>query len=85
MLENVIGWMSMIRLKPSLMNYVVEQLNYSIDITRLMMKFVCAKHRKIIMEIAIPIFRIEIASNSLLVDLGKLVGNSELNSSVFRL
>lgn len=85
MLENVIGWMSMIRLKPSLMNYMMEQLNYSIDITRLMMRFLCAKHRQIIMEIAIPIFRIEIASNSLLVDLGRLVGSSELNSSVFRL
>lgn len=50
-----------------------------------MMKFVCAKHRQIIMEISIPIFRIEIASNSLLIDLGRLMGSSEINSSVFKL
>jgi hypothetical protein len=36
-LNDLINWISSIRIKSSLLNYIEELLNYSIDITRVMM------------------------------------------------
>jgi hypothetical protein len=74
---SVIDWISMIRLKPALLNYIDEVLNYSIDITRIMMAFLCEKQRKIVLDIAVPIIRLSIAENDVFVNLGRLKGTKK--------
>jgi hypothetical protein len=73
---SIIGWLSLIRLKPSLLNYVAEQLNYSIDITRLMMNFLCSPKRNISLELSLPLIRLQLSANTITLDMGRLVGTS---------
>ena len=71
---SILGWLSLIRLKPSLLNYAAEQINYSIDITRVMMGFLCSPKRHILLEIALPLIKLQLPNSILSVDMGRLVG-----------
>jgi hypothetical protein len=71
---SILGWLSLIRLKPSLLNYAAEQLNYSIDLTRVMMDFLCSPKRHILLEIALPLIKLQLPNSILSVDMGRLVG-----------
>ena len=49
----------MIKIRPALLNYIDEQMNYSIDITRVMMRFLIQKNRDISIKINLPILNIK--------------------------
>lgn len=61
-LLSLIDWISKIKIRPSLLNYIEELLNYSIDITRVMMSFLFAKDREIMLVIGIPILNLQLNS-----------------------
>lgn len=54
-LSDFIDWLSLIRVRPILFSYIEEQLNYSIDITKIMTKFMFEKGREIHWSLALPI------------------------------
>lgn len=74
-LNDLINWISLIRIKPSLLNYIDELLNYSIDITRVMMEFMFHKGRKLQMSFSMPIVTIKLdAASTIKVDFGHFFG-----------
>jgi hypothetical protein len=56
----LIDWISLIKIRPALLNYIEEQLNYSIDTTRIMMKFLFAKGREVVLNIYLPIVSVQL-------------------------
>ncbi len=82
---SIIDWISMIRLKPALLNYIDQVLNYSIDITRIMMGFLCEKQRKISLDISVPIIKLSVAQNNVFINLGRLKGTKKEGQTIFSL
>lgn len=74
-LNDLINWISLIRIKPSLLNYILEMLNYSIDITRVMMEFMFHKGRQLNMSFSMPIVTIKLdATSNIKIDFGHFFG-----------
>jgi hypothetical protein len=80
---SILGWLSLVRLQPALLNFTAEMLNYSIDITRIMMDFLCAPRRTIALELAFPLLRLQLPNTAIAVDMGRFVGSSGLNAAEF--
>ena len=59
-LNALIDWISLILIKPALLNYIRETLDYSIDITRVMMQFMFHKGRQLQMSLSLPIATIKL-------------------------
>ncbi len=51
-------------------------LNYSIDITRIMMDFLCTPKRNIVLELAFPLLKLQLPSSAIAVDMGRFVGTN---------
>jgi hypothetical protein len=45
MLGNLLDWISLIRISPTLENYLNEMLAYSIDLTKMSIEFFCKEGR----------------------------------------
>ena len=74
-LNDLINWISLIKIKPSLVNYIEELMNYSIDITRVMMEFMFHKGRRLQMSFSMPIVTIKLdAASTIKVDFGHFFG-----------
>ena len=78
MLSNLIDWISLIKVSPALLNYFSEQMNYSIDITRLGIQFMCKEGRELHLSLCLPIINLQIdAETELRINLGHFFGQND--------
>lgn len=53
-LLDLLDWAMLVKLRPALVNFLAEVINYSVDITKLMMNFLFSKGRSIVIDCNIP-------------------------------